>query len=75
MLESVDPALGSVHTGRRQPGLGVDAREVERVCGRREAVRAGLGPGLTSCPTGDVQRQGMGGVGRRSPSQLLLQRQ
>ena len=30
MLESEDPALGSVHTGRRQPGLGMEAREVER---------------------------------------------
>lgn len=75
MLESVDPALGSVHTGRRQPGLDVETREVERVCGRREAVRAGLGPSLTSYPTGYVQRQGVGGVGRWSPSQLLLQKQ
>lgn len=75
MLESEDLALGSVHTGRRQPALGMEAREVERGCGRREAMRAGLGPSLTSCPTGCMQRWGMGGVGGQRPSQLLLQRQ
>lgn len=75
MLESEDPALGSVHTGRRQPGLVMEAREVERGCGGREAVRAELGLSLTSCPIGYVQRWGMGGVGRWSPSQFLLQRQ